>query len=97
MKMGIRNKLIHLVQLLHLKTNADLKKLEKEVAGFEKSMSSEAHYVIQSYLVDVHVYEFLKRETLDAYKTILTDAPHEYAREKFIKDSKFDRETIGRH
>ena len=95
MKLGIKNKLVHLIQLLHLKTNADIKKIEREVRKFEENFSSQLHYVIQSYLVDIYVYEYLKRQLIDQYKKILTKAPHEYARDKFYKDSKLDRETIG--
>jgi predicted hydrocarbon binding protein len=95
MKMGIKNKLIHLIQLLHLKTNADIKKVEREIMNFEKKFGSQLHYIIQSYLVDIYIYEYLKRELINEYKTILTKAPYEYAKEKFYKDSKLDRETIG--
>ena len=96
MELGIKNKLIHLVQLLHLKTNADIRKIEKDLKLFEKNFSSDLHYSIQSYMVDIYIYDYLKRELLNAYKKILPKSPNEYAREKFYKDGKLDRETIGR-
>jgi hypothetical protein len=95
MQLGIKNKLIHLVQLLHLKTNADIRKLERDIKKFEQSHSSDVHYSIQSYLVDIYIYEYLKREILSTYKTILKKSPNEYAKERFFKDAKMDRETIG--
>lgn len=86
----------HLIQLLHLKQMADLKKYSKEVEDASAKDKGESVDLskLRAFAKDFYLFEFVKRESIEGLKKQISDRWDEIVREKFVKDEVFDKDVI---